>query len=142
MKLIQDILNHKSSEVWSIWPQATVIEALRLMRDKDIGALVVIDNSKAVGIISERDYARKVVLNGLSSENVLVQEIMSENIVSATPHHKVHDCLSLMTQQRFRHLPVIEGDEILAVISIGDLVKSVIDEQQETIDQLEHFITG
>ena len=138
MKLIQDILNHKSSEVWSIWPQATVIEALRLMRDKDIGALVVIDNSKAVGIISERDYARKVVLNGLSSENVLVQEIMSENIVSATPHHKVHDCL----QQRFRHLPVIEGDEILAVISIGDLVKSVIDEQQETIDQLEHFISG
>lgn len=142
MATIRQLLESKGSEVWSIGPDASVYESMKLMADKGIGALVVLDGGKLVGIISERDYARKVVLKERESRQTLVSEIMSKDVLYSRPDHTVEECLALMTEKRTRHLPVLDGDELVGIISIGDLVKSVIDEQQHVIEQLEHYIRG
>ena len=142
MTLINDVLKAKGQDVWSIRSDASVIDALKLMAAKEIGALMVIDDAHLVGVISERDYARKVVLKGRSAENTQVNEIMSPNVVTIQTGQDVNACMSLMTDKRIRHLPVMDGSTILGVVSIGDLVKSIINEQQFVIEQLERYITS
>jgi len=139
---INEILHHKGGAVWTIRPDATVFEAIQLMAEKNIGAVLVTDKDKLVGIISERDYTRKVVLKGKTSKELKVREILSEHLVHVTPKHSVEECLRLMTDHRVRHLPVLEGDKIAGVISIGDLVNWVISTQGTTIRQLETYISG
>ncbi len=139
---IREILTHKGSATWTISPDTTVYEAIELMAAKNIGALLVTQENKLAGIISERDYTRKVALKGRSSKGTRVQEILSGQVVSVTPDHTVDQCLRLMTENRVRHLPVLEGQQILGVISIGDLVNWVISAQNSTIQQLETYITG
>ncbi|KAA3659711.1 MAG: CBS domain-containing protein [Chloroflexi bacterium] len=142
MTLINDVLKTKGHDVWSIRSDASVFDALKLMSEKEIGALLVIDDANLVGVISERDYARKVVLMGRSAENTHVKEIMSPNVVSIQTGQDVKACMTLMTDKRIRHLPVMDGSTILGVVSIGDLVKSIINEQQFVIEQLERYITS
>jgi len=142
MTLINDVLKTKGHDIWSIRSDASVFDALKLMADKEIGALLVIDDANLVGVISERDYARKVVLKGRSAENTQVKEIMSPNVVSIQTGQDVNACMTLMTDKRIRHLPVMDGSAILGVVSIGDLVKSIINEQQFVIEQLERYITS
>ncbi len=142
MTLINDVLKTKGHDVWSIRSDASVFDALKLMAEKDIGALLVIDDANLVGVISERDYARKVVLKGRSAENTEVKEIMSPNVVSIQIGQDVNACMTLMTNKRIRHLPVMDGSTILGLVSIGDLVKSIINEQQFVIEQLERYITS
>ena len=139
---IRDILGHKGGTVWSVSPEETVFKAIQLMAEKNIGALLVIKDDKLVGIISERDYTRKVALMGRSSKDTAVKDVLSGNVVQVTPDHTVEDCMRLMTEHRVRHLPVLEEEEILGVISIGDLVNSIISAQHSTIHQLETYITG
>ena len=139
---ISEILKYKGSTAWSISPSATVFEAIQLMADKNIGALLVTENHRLVGIISERDYTRKVMLRGRSSKDTAVREILSDDVVQVTPAHSVEDCMRLMTDHRIRHLPVIEGGEILGIISIGDLVNWIISAQNSTIHQLQTYIAG
>ena len=139
---IREILNHKGTNVWQIPPGATVFEAIELMAEKNVGALLVTDQGKLVGIISERDYTRKVALKGKSSKQALVKEILSEKIVHVSPSHTVEECMRLMTEHRVRHLPVLEGQTILGVVSIGDLVNWTISAQTSTIHMLETYITG
>ena len=139
---IREILTHKGGTIWTVSPDATVFEAIELMATKNIGALLVTRDNTLAGIISERDYTRKVALKGRSSKDTRVQEILSGHVVSVTPDHTVDQCLRLMTENRVRHLPVLEGQKILGVISIGDLVNWVISEQNATIHQLETYITG
>ncbi len=142
MNTLSQLLHGKSSEVWSIGPDATVYDAIHLMAEKGIGALVVLKDESLVGVISERDYARDVVLKDRSSKETLVKEIMSDKVVYADPHQTVDECLAVMTEKRIRHLPVMDGDQMLGLVSMGDLVKVVIAEQKLTIDQLERYITG
>jgi CBS domain-containing protein len=142
MKKIRDILKGKGHNVWSVTSQDTVFDALRLMADKHLGALLVIDAGQLVGIISERDYARKVILQGRFSHATPVGDIMSSNVVCAEISQEVSQSMAVMTQKRIRHLPVLEQGKVVGVISIGDLVKAVIAEQQFVIDQLEHYIAG
>jgi CBS domain-containing protein len=142
MKRVKDILEHKGRTVWSIAPAASVYDAMKLMADKEIGALLVMDGSKLVGIISERDYARKVILQGRSSRTTEVQEIMTSRVVYAELDQNIEECMAIMTDKRIRHLPVIESGEVVGIISIGDLVKSIIDEQKFIIEQLERYITS
>lgn len=142
MITIRQLLESKGGEVWSVRPDASVFEAIGLMADKGVGALVVLEGEKLVGIISERDYARKVVLMERESKETTVAEIMTKDVLYARPDHTVEECLALMTEKRIRHLPVLDGDNLLGIISIGDLVKSVIAEQQHVIEQLEHYISG
>ena len=139
---IDILLAHKGSQVWSIGPRATVFEAIKMMADRNVGALLVTEGEKLVGIISERDYTRNVVLKGKSSRETPVIEITSPKPVVAHPKDKVVDCMRLMTQKRVRHLPVMNGDEILGVISIGDLVNWTISAQSAAIDQLHKYISG
>jgi CBS domain-containing protein len=139
---ISEILVHKGSAAWSIGPDATVFEAIQLMSGKNVGALLVTDGDKLVGIVSERDYTRKVALRGRTSKELKVREILSEKLIHVTPKHTVEECLRLMTEQRIRHLPVLEGEKIAGVVSIGDLVNWVITAQSTTIRQLETYITG
>ncbi len=139
---IREILTHKGTTTWTVSPDTTVFEAIQLMAEKNIGALLVTREAKLAGIISERDYTRKVVLKGRSSKDTRVNEILSGQVVSVTPDHTVEQCLRLMTENRVRHLPVLQGQEILGVISIGDLVNWVISAQNSTIHQLETYITG
>jgi CBS domain-containing protein len=139
---ISEILSFKGNAVWSISPNATVFEAVQLMSDKNIGALLVIENEKLVGIISERDYTRNVVLKGKSSKQTPVKEIISRNVIHVTPAHTVEDCLRLMTDHRVRHLPVLDGESIIGVVSIGDLVNWIISAQTSTIHQLQTYIGG
>ncbi len=142
MNTVKQILNSKGTELWSIEPDASVYDAICLMAEKEIGALVVIEDEQLAGVISERDYARQVVLKGRSSETTRVKDIMTKRVVYASPGLVVEDCLALMTEKRIRHLPIVDDKQILGVISMGDLVKSIIDEQKQTIDQLQHYITG
>ena len=142
MKSVRDILQVKGHGVWSIEPKATVYDALQLMADKDVGALLVLEGGRLAGIFSERDYARKIILKGKSSRETAVREIMTERVISVNPDQSVAECMALMTNHRVRHLPVLEGSDIVGVISIGDAVKSIITEQEFTIDQLEKYITG
>jgi len=139
---ISGILARKGSTVWSIAPAATVFDAIASMADKNIGALPVIENNRLIGIISERDYTQKVILKGKSSQETRVEEIMTRELVTADPSDSVVDCMRVMTDERVRHLPVIIGAKIVGVVSIGDLVKCLISAQAETIDNLEHYLTG
>ena len=136
------ILKHKGSNIWSISPDATVFDAIRMMSDKNVGALLVMTGDKLVGIISERDYTRKVALKGKSSKQMQVREIISSPVFSATPNHSVEECMRIMTEHRVRHLPLLEGEKVVGVISIGDLVNWIISAQSATITQLESYITG
>jgi len=142
MKKVRDILEVKGRAVWSIEPGASVFDALKIMAEKEVGALVVLEGSKVVGIISERDYARKVILHGRSSPTTLVNEIMTTRVAYAQPQQNIDECMAIMTEKRIRHLPVMEENNLLGVISIGDLVKSIITEQQFIIEQLERYITS
>lgn len=139
---ISEILHNKGESVWSIVPEATVYEAIKMMAEKNIGALLVTDRGQLVGIISERDYTRKVALRGKSSRQTCVKEILSGKVINVTPAHTVEDCMRLMTDHRVRHLPVLEGDRIVGVVSIGDLVNYIISAQTSTIHQLQTYITG
>jgi CBS domain-containing protein len=140
MQNIRKILSEKGNDVWSTSPGATVYEALQLMADKDVGALPVLDHEKLVGIFSERDYARKVILLGKTSKKTFVREIMTPHVVYATPDMTNEQGLTLMTAKHIRHLPVVEGEEMTGMVSIGDLVRSIISEQKEMITQLEQYI--
>jgi CBS domain-containing protein len=139
---VRAVLKRKGSEIWSITPNQTVYEAIEKMAEKGVGALLVMSAGKAVGIISERDYARKVILRGQSSRTTLVNEIMTSQVIFAGPDQGVEECMSIMTKNRIRHLPVVEGERVLGIVSIGDLVKWVVSEQEETIEQLQNYITA
>ena len=139
---IREVLHGKSGAIWTIAPERTVFEAIELMAERNIGALLVVNGNKLAGIISERDYTRKVALKGRSSKDTRVNEILSGHVVHVSPDHTVEQCLRLMTEHRVRHLPVLEAEKILGVISIGDLVNWVITAQSSTIHQLETYITG
>jgi CBS domain-containing protein len=140
MKTIKEILQSKPHGVLSISPEASVLDALRLMAEKEVGALVVLDNERLAGIFSERDYARKVILHGKSSKDTSVREIMTAKVVYVRPEQSVEDCMALMTDKRIRHLPVLQDNRVIGVISIGDVVKEVISEQRFVIEQLEQYI--
>lgn len=142
MSTVKDILESAGGEIWSVRSEQSVLDAIRLMAEKGIGAVLVIDGGRLSGIFSERDYARKVILEDRASHNTPVSDIMTRDPVTTTRTASVAECLSLMTDKRFRHLPVVEDGRVLGIISIGDLVKMVIAEQQYTIDQLEHYIAG
>lgn len=139
---INEILSQKGALVWTIPPDSTVFEAIQMMADKNVGALLVIDQEKLVGIISERDYTRKVALKGRSSKELKVREILSPKVIHAAPAHTVEQCMRMMTEQRVRHLPVLDGERIAGVVSIGDLVNWIISTQTTTIRQLETYISG
>ena len=139
---ISEILSHKGTNVWSISPDATVFEAILMMTDKNVGALLVTENDKLVGIVSERDYTRKVVVKGKASKTTAVKEILSSNVIHVSPSYTVEECMRLMTDHHFRHLPVLDGDKIVGVVSIGDLVNWIISAQHTTISQLQTYITG
>jgi len=139
---IGTILSQKGRQVYSISPVATVFEAIQLMADKNVGALLVTSEEKLVGVISERDYTRKVALKGKSSRETKVMEIISNPVVSATPNHSVEECMRLMTSNRVRHLPILEGDKLVGIVSIGDLVNWIISAQDATIEQLKSYIAG
>jgi CBS domain-containing protein len=142
MKKVKDVLEVKGYDVWSIGPEASVYDALTLMADRGAGALVVMEGTKVVGIISERDYARKVILKGGSSKSMQVKEIMTTDVVYTRPEQNIEECMALMTKKRTRHLPVIDDGQLIGIVSIGDLVKSIIDEQKFVIEQLERYISG
>ena len=142
MTKLKLLLDDKGSGVWSVHPDDTVLDAIKLLAQKDIGALIVIENDKPVGIFTERDYARKVYLRGKSSLDTAVRKIMVSPVICVSPDQSVNECLALMTEKRFRHLPVVIDGRLVGMVSIGDLVKSVIDAQKFEIEQLEHFVHG
>ena len=142
MDLIKNLLSVKGQNVYSIEPDASVYTAVQLMSEKGVGALMVMKESKLVGVISERDYARKVILKGRSSNDTQVHEIMTKNVVYAVADQSVNECMALMTEKHIRHLPIMDGEKLLGVVSIGDLVKSIIAQQQLTIKQLEQYVSG
>lgn len=142
MRKARDILREKGKEVYSIAPDATVYEALSIMADKDIGALVVFEGQRLVGLISERDYARKVILKGRRSQDLLVHEIMSTDVITVNPDQNLEKCLELITYHRVRHLPVMENGKVAGIISIGDIVKGIITHKEFIIEQLEEYIRG
>ena len=142
MYTVRQILQNKGRQVWSISPAASVYEALQLMAAKDIGALAVVEEDRLVGIFSERDYARKVILHGKTSRETHVDEIMTARVVVVGPERTTEECMALMTEKHIRHLPVMEGERLIGLISIGDVVKAVISNQKFVIDQLENYISG
>lgn len=142
MLTVSRLVQTKGNAVWSISPEATVYDALALMGEKDIGALMVMDGDRLVGVISERDYARKVVLKGKYSRETSVREIMTDKVHSVRPDQTIEECMALMTDKRIRHLPVMENNKVIGVISIGDVVKALISDQEFRIQQLEQYITG
>jgi CBS domain-containing protein len=139
---VSRILEGKGSTVWSISPDAMVYEAISQMAEKNIGALPVMENNRLLGIVSERDYTRKVILRGKLSKQTPVREIMTERLLTAHPNDAITDCMQIMTENRVRHLPVLDGDKMIGILSIGDLVKWIISTQAATIDHLERYITG
>lgn len=142
MKTVEQILDAKGSDVWSITPDASVLEAIKLMAEKEVGALLVMTGEKPVGIVSERDYARKVILKGRSSQKTPIQDIMTTHVVYVSPDQSIEECMALMTAKHIRHLPVMDGERLRGMLSIGDLVKAVIAEQKLVIKELERYISG
>ncbi len=142
MKLVKQLLAAKGHEVLSISPDASVLEALQLMADKGVGALTVMEGENLAGVVSERDYARKIILKGRSSETTTVREVMTADVVTTTGEESVEKCMNMMTDSRIRHLPVVDDGQVTGIISIGDLVKAVIAHQKEEIEHLEHYIKG
>ena len=142
IETVRSILRVKGNQIWSLGPDATVFEAISLMAEKRIGALLVLAGDRLEGIISERDYARKVILLGHSSKDTLVRQIMTPHVVTVTPEHTVVDCMRLITSHRIRHLPVIEQERPVGIVSIGDVVNSIIHTQAETIQHLNNYIKG
>ena len=142
MKLVSQLLEAKGHEVWSVGPNDSVFDAIRRMAEKEVGALMVMDQGAVVGIVSERDYARQVILKGRASRETPVRDIMTADVVTGRPDQRIEACLALMTERRIRHLPIVEEGQLVGMISMGDLVKAIIAEQQATIEQLEHYIKG
>lgn len=142
MKLVRQLLDSKGTAVFSAAPSDSVLDAIKLMAEKGVGALAVMDGAKLAGIVTERDYARKVVLRDKSSRNTPIRDIMSINVRTAALDDSVDHCMNVMTDERVRHLPVVHEDKVVGMISIGDLVKAVIADQREAIEHLEHYITG
>ena len=142
MRTVADILKSKGNDVYSVAPGDTIFDAVKLMADKEIGSVVVMEGDKLVGIMTERDYARKVVLEGKSSRESSVGDVMTRQVLCASPERTVDECMALMTDKRARHLPVLDHKRVVGVVSIGDLVKAVINDQQILIDQLQHYISG
>ena len=141
MASVKQILQTKGHDIWSVGPEVSVYDAIAKMAQKEVGALVVLEGELLVGVVSERDYARKVVLQGRSSRDTKIKDIMTTRVAYARPDQSVEDCMAMMTEKRIRHLPVMEGDKLLGVLSIGDLVKSIIEEQKHVIEQLEQYIS-
>jgi CBS domain-containing protein len=142
MKLVQHLLDTKGRDVISVAGDASVFDAIKIMAERSVGSLLVIEDEKIVGIVTERDYARKVILLGRSSETTKVAEIMSTAVITATVEQTVKECMTLMTEKRIRHLPVVADDKVIGLISIGDLVQAIISDQQHEIEQLENYISG
>jgi len=142
MRLVKHLLEGKGSAIFSIEPNKPVLEAIRMMADRTVGALLVMEGTQLVGIVSERDYARKVILKGRSSADTPVREIMNAPVITVAPGDSVNHCMKVMTDKRFRHLPVADNGRVIGVLSIGDLVKAVIDDQAEQLEQLQRYIAG
>jgi len=142
MSPVQNILQSKSGDVFAVAPEDSVFEALKIMADKDIGGVLVMKDGQLVGIFSERDYARKVILAGKASKSLAVSEVMTRSVLYVTPETTIEECMALITEKRVRHLPVLEGDRLIGIITIGDVVKKIISLQQFTINQLEKYIAG
>lgn len=142
MLTVRELLAKKGDEVWSVSPDATVYDALQVMAARNVGAVLVLDGAELAGILSERDYARQVILKGKASRDTPVREIMTTRLVCVTPERTIEDCMALMTDRRIRHLPVLQGRTLVGVLSIGDVVKAVISEKQFHIEQLESYITS
>jgi CBS domain-containing protein len=140
MRLVKHLLEGKGGAVHWIGPEQPVLDAIRMMADKYVGALLVMNSGQLVGIVSERDYARKVILKGFASSETPVRQIMTSPVTTVGPDKSVRDCMRIMSDKRFRHLPVVDRDQVLGVLSIGDLVRSVLEEQQQTIEELERYI--
>jgi CBS domain-containing protein len=139
---IGSLIGRKGGEVWSLPPSASVYDAIAMMAEKRVGALLVMDAGKLLGIVTERDYARKVILQGRSSKDTPVRDIMSSPVITVFPDHTVDECMRIVTDRRFRHLPVLDNGKVIGMVSIGDLVNWVVSEQQETIRHLEAWIAG
>jgi CBS domain-containing protein len=142
MRTVRDVLKEKGNEMWTVSPDATVFEALQLMAERNIGAVMVLEGGALVGILSERDYARKVVLKGRMSKDTRARDIMTEHVLFARPDQSIEECMAVMTNKHIRHLPVFEADKLAGLISIGDVVKAIIEDQGFTIGQLTDYITG
>lgn len=142
MYTVQQLLQVKGNQVWTIAPKATVYEALQLMAEKNVGAVLVLQNGKVAGIFTERDYARKVILKGKSSKTTTVGEVMTKEVLYVGPADTIENCMALMTAKRTRHLPVLEDGRLTGIISIGDVVKEIISDREFTIRQLERYVTG
>ena len=139
---VSALLHHKGSEIWSVSPETTVFEAIKIMADKNIGALLVMSGGKLDGIFTERDYTRKIALQGKSSKETQVREIISPHVISVGLHHSIENCMKLMTEHRTRHLPVVDGEKVAGLISIGDLVNWIISTQDAEIAQMQQYIAG
>ena len=142
MKTVRDLLKQKGRDVWSVAPHSTVYDALALMAEKNIGALIVRDAARPVGIFSERDYARQVILKGKTSRDTLVRDVMTSKVVFVRPEQSIEECMALMTDKRFRHLPVLEEGQLVGILSIGDVVKVLISEKDFLIEQLANYISS
>lgn len=142
MRTVREILNKKGNLIWSVSPDATVYEALQLMAEKEAGAVLVIDNGKIKGVLSERDYARKIVLHGKFSKDTAVAEIMSDKVIYVEPSQSIEECMAIMINKKIRHLPVMENNKLSGIISIGDVVEAVLEEKDTVIGELTRFIQG
>jgi len=142
MITVKELLKKKSGDIWSISPQTSVYQALELMAQKEVGALLVIENDKLVGIFSERDYARKIILKGKASKETAVSELMTTSVYYVTPDNTLEEAMALMTSKHIRHLPIMNQGKLSGVVTLGDVVKKIISEQKLTIDELENYVTG
>ena len=142
MKTVGELLKNKGREIWSISPLATVFQALELMAQKEVGALLVVANDKLIGIFSERDYARKVILKGRASKDTAVNELMTQTVFYVSPENTLEDCMTLMTSKQIRHLPVLENGRLAGIVTLGDVVKRIMSDQEFRIHELEKYVIG